>query len=145
MDKRAVGHTVEVEFIPAPVPVAHGCVDGTQTGDGRVVHVNVQRVEPVAELETLGGSVGVDGNSGHISIVPVEVRFAREVWVHAVAVFKVVGSRDDPCAGVPVVGSLSEVHERSVHHDGLASQVVAAMASEVAVFHKAVGVRSAAG
>ena len=36
-----------------------------------------------------------------------------------------------------------QVHERSIHHDGLASQVVAAVASQVTVFNQTVAVRSA--
>ena len=40
--------------------------------------------------------------------------------------------------------AIGEVHERSVHHDGFTGQVVAAVASEVAVLNQTVAVGSTA-
>ena len=68
----------------------------------------------------------------------VERGLALVVGVHPVAVVEVVGGCGDPRAAVPVVLARGEVHERSVHHDGFAGQVIATVASQVTVFHKSI-------
>ena len=145
VDEGVVRQLEHVEFVSVAVSVAHGTDDVGNTGDGGVVHVNVQRVVSVADGEALWHTGARHGDSGHICIVHVEGAFAAVVRVHSVVTFEVVGGGGDPRAAVPVVLALSEVHEWSVHHDGFASQVVAAVASEVSIFHQSVVVGPATG
>ena len=143
VNERAVGDLEEVKFVVAVVAVAHGTNDRSNTGNGGVVHVDVQRVVSVAQVEPLWVAAAGNSDGGHRGVVHVERGFTVEVRVQSVGVVEVVGGRGDPRASVPVVAASTEVHERSVHHDGLASQVVASEAAEVAVFDKTVAVGSA--
>ena len=145
VNEGVVGQLEEVQLVLVVPSVAHCTDDGRHTRDGGVVHVNVQRVVAVAQSEPLRHAATGNGNSGDAGVVHVERGLALIVRVHSVVAFEVVRSRGNPSASVPVVLALSEVHERSVHHDGLASKVVATVASEVAVFYQSVAEGSAAG
>ena len=103
VDEGAVGDLEEVQLVVVVVAVAHGTDDRSNTGNGGVVHVNVQRVVAVAEHEALRGATVGDGHGGDRSIVHVERGFAAVVRVHTVGTVEVVGSGGDPRGTVPVV------------------------------------------
>ena len=92
MREGVVGDLEEVKLVAVVVSVAHGTVDGGQTGDGRVVHVDVHRVVVVAHHESLWRTAARHGHCGDRGVVHVERGFTAVVRIHAVGTVKVVRS-----------------------------------------------------
>ena len=111
VNEGVVGQLEEVQLVAVVPSVAHCTVHGGNTGNGGVVHVNVQRVVAVSDGEPLRRAAAGDCDSGHRSIVHVEGGFTTVVRIHSVVAFEVVGRCGDPRAAVPVVLSGLQVHE----------------------------------
>ena len=103
VDEGAVGDLEEVQLVVVVVAVAHGTDDRGNTGNGGVVHVNVQRVVAVAEDEALWSTTAGHSHGGDRGVVHVERGFAAVVRVHTVGTVEVVGSGGDPRGTIPVV------------------------------------------
>ena len=72
VDERAVCQLEEVQLVLVVVAVAHRTNDVRNTGDGGVVHVKVERVVAVANVESLRHASTRNSNGGDSCIVHVE-------------------------------------------------------------------------